>query len=195
MELCHEIHCHAHMGNESAKGHGFGVSRNCKASKKIRREGQNLSKDFPQPMMNVDVFWHCGVVCLDHLGRPRARIDPVASRFEASVNQAKQLTLAGWCHSWSRVINLLREGTSKESRDLWQSVGSKQKTFFPCKSLTHFVLVEGARRKHLEMWKFHLSLPFPVSYFFSWVHFVLQFQYLSPGSWKQDSVQSRTLLV
>lgn len=115
--------------------------------------------------MKVGIFWHCGVVCLDHLGRPQVRIDPVTSRFEASVNQAKQLTLAGWCHSWSRVINLLREGTSKESRDPWQTGSSKQKTFFPWKSLMHFVLVESVRRKHLEAWKFLLSLPSPVSFF------------------------------
>lgn len=75
--------------------------------------------------MTADLCWHCGVVCLDHLGRPWVGIDPVAFRFEASVNQAKQLTLAGWCHSWSKAINLLHDGTSKESTVEWQ------KTFFP----------------------------------------------------------------
>lgn len=39
MGLCHEIHCGAGMGNESAKGHGFTVSRNWEASTKIRSEG------------------------------------------------------------------------------------------------------------------------------------------------------------
>lgn len=38
MGLCHEIHCCACTGNESAKGHVFTISRNWEASTKIRRE-------------------------------------------------------------------------------------------------------------------------------------------------------------
>ena len=139
--------------------------------------------------MKADLFWHCEAVCLDHLGRPWVEIDPVASRFEASVNQAKQLTLAGWCHSWRKAINLLYEGTSKESRDLWKLVRSKQRNFFPYKSLTCFCPGGSCKEETPREVKISSVTSFScVSFFLFQVHSILHFQDLSPESWKQRSL-------
>lgn len=146
--------------------------------------------------MKADLFWHCEVVSVDHLGRPWVGTDPVAARFEASVNQAKQLTLADWCHSWSKVINLLCEGTSKETRDLWQLVGSKQKTFFPYKSLTHFCPGESCKEETPGEGEVSSIPSFScVSPSLFQVHSVLHFQHLSPESWKQNSLESIKFLL
>lgn len=146
--------------------------------------------------MKADLFWHCEVVCLDHLGRPWVGTDPVASRFEASVNQEKQLNLAGQCHSWSKAINLLCERTGKESRDVWQLVGSKQKTFFPYKFLTHFCPGGSCKEKTPREVEVSSIPSFScVSLLLFQVHSILHFQHLSPESSKWNSLESMTFLL